>query len=407
MADQQLQSQLIEAARSTAIRSTTPPPGLSSVSDDKATSHKSTRRRRSTSKSPADASGNPRESPKQRQKTKTMPYRAGAGSGSASSRGSLMTMPAATLDPMGGEITYTPTTHRISKAKKGKKVHACEYPGCTKIFTRAEHRKRHEANHNTQPAFQCTIEGCRKPFQRADLLARHMERQHNMPAEASAFRSPYSQRSNSEASTPSARGSFSGPHMGPPASAPAPAIPQPSGTMSIGSIIEPNMHRSSEYASHTSGSGGLHELAGHPPIGTAPRSLVPELLYGLSPSGDSPLYSSSDSCYSPLSDYLQPQQALPQPFYPQESIQRPERGSIDSCFQPISIHSPLSGASPTPAWGQYDQASLGFAPEASSLPPHRPYESYSPSWPGPHGVPSYEMGVPPPHQPWQWTKVTY
>ena len=33
----------------------------------------------------------------------------------------------------GEEITYTPTTHRISKAKKGKKVHACEYPGCTKV----------------------------------------------------------------------------------------------------------------------------------------------------------------------------------------------------------------------------------------------------------------------------------
>ena len=66
---------------------------------------------------------------------------------------------------------------------------------CKQIFTRAEHRKyvvqklsedllgadchfrRHEANHNTQPAFQCTIEGCRKPFQRADLLTRHMERQ--------------------------------------------------------------------------------------------------------------------------------------------------------------------------------------------------------------------------------------
>ncbi len=33
-----------------------------------------------------------------------------------------------------GEITYTPTTHRISKAKKGKKVHACEHPGCTKVW---------------------------------------------------------------------------------------------------------------------------------------------------------------------------------------------------------------------------------------------------------------------------------
>ena len=62
-----------------------------------------------------------------------MSYGTGSGSASGSSRGSLMTMPGAALDPMGGEITYTPTTHRISKAKKGKKVHACEYPGCTKV----------------------------------------------------------------------------------------------------------------------------------------------------------------------------------------------------------------------------------------------------------------------------------
>lgn len=192
---------------------------------------------------------------------------------------------------------------------------------------------------------------------------------HNMPAEASAFRSPYSQRSTSEVSSPSTRGSFSGPLMGPSTSAPATSIPQTSGTMSIGSIIEPNMHRSSEYPSHPSAPGGLHELSGHAPIGTTPRSLVPELLYGLSPPGDSPLYSSSDSSYSPLSDYLQPQQALPQPFYPQDGIQRPERGSIDSCFQPIGVHSPLSAGAPTPAWGQYDQGALVFPPEAPSLPP--------------------------------------
>lgn len=33
-------------------------------------------------------------------------------------------------------VTYTPTTHRISKAKKGKRVHACEYPGCNKVCAR-------------------------------------------------------------------------------------------------------------------------------------------------------------------------------------------------------------------------------------------------------------------------------
>lgn len=30
-------------------------------------------------------------------------------------------------------LSYTPTTHRISKAKKGKRVHACEFPGCHKV----------------------------------------------------------------------------------------------------------------------------------------------------------------------------------------------------------------------------------------------------------------------------------
>lgn len=142
MADRQLQSQLIEAAQSTAINSNAPPTGLSSPSDDIPTSSKQTRRRESSSKSPSDASEKPRESPKQRQKTKTMPYRAGSGSGSVSSRGSLMAMPRGQLDPMGNEITYTPTTHRISKAKKGKKVHACEYPGCTKVCLFLELRSR-------------------------------------------------------------------------------------------------------------------------------------------------------------------------------------------------------------------------------------------------------------------------
>ncbi|KAL9010966.1 MAG: hypothetical protein Q9173_004151 [Seirophora scorigena] len=79
-----------------------------------------------------------------------------------------------------GEISYTPTTHRISKAKKGKKVHVCEFAGCNKVFTRAEHRKRHEANHNPEFAFQCQVEGCRKGFQRNDLLQRHLERQHEL-----------------------------------------------------------------------------------------------------------------------------------------------------------------------------------------------------------------------------------
>ncbi|KAL4797217.1 C2H2 finger domain protein [Aspergillus venezuelensis] len=79
-------------------------------------------------------------------------------------------------------ITYTPTTHRISKAKKGKRVHACEFPGCPKVFTRAEHKRRHELNHNPEALYRCTQTGCKKSFHRPDLLARHMER-HELEAQ--------------------------------------------------------------------------------------------------------------------------------------------------------------------------------------------------------------------------------
>lgn len=47
-----------------------------------------------------------------------------------SGRGSLQP---ATQPIPADEITYTPTTHRISKAKKGKKVHNCTFPGCPKV----------------------------------------------------------------------------------------------------------------------------------------------------------------------------------------------------------------------------------------------------------------------------------
>jgi len=186
---------------------------------------------------------------------------------------------------------------------------------------------------------------------------------HNMPsAEASAFRSQYRQSSASEASSPS-RGSISATHMPQQAPAPAPSLPQPSGTMSIGSIIEPNMHRSS-YDSHPGGQ-GLHEMS-HAPIGTAPRGLLPELLYGLSPSGDS-LYSSSDSCYSPISDYLQPQ-AVPHQYYPQEVIRRSQSASLEACFQPIFQQSPLSTGPAAPTWNEFDPSGMGFGPEAQCIP---------------------------------------
>lgn len=193
---------------------------------------------------------------------------------------------------------------------------------------------------------------------------------HNMPSvEASALRSQYRQGSASEASSPS-RCSVSAPPVPQQASAPAPSLPHPSSTMSIGSIIEPNMH-SSPYESQ-SGGPNLHGLH-HAQIGTGPHSLPPELLYGLTPpSGDSPLYSSSDSCYSPLSDYLQQPQAVAQQYYPHEVVQRPQSASLESWPQPMIQQSPLSAGAVPPSWGGYDPSGMSFVPEGACLPPVSP-----------------------------------
>ena len=111
-------------------RELTSPSAPSSASGEVSTSSNPAQSRRASSRSPGNtvSSGKPREPTRPRQKPKTMPYRGQAGS----SRGTGMIANPGLLNPA-EEITYTPTTHRISKAKKGKKVHACEYPGCTKV----------------------------------------------------------------------------------------------------------------------------------------------------------------------------------------------------------------------------------------------------------------------------------
>ena len=107
------------------------PSAPSSTSEVASRSSIPTRRRRASSISPSNtmSTEKPRESTRQRQKPRTMPYRGQAGS----SKGTGTIPDPGLLNPA-EEITYTPTTHRISKAKKGKKVHACEYPGCTKVW---------------------------------------------------------------------------------------------------------------------------------------------------------------------------------------------------------------------------------------------------------------------------------
>lgn len=128
MAEENYQSLPLNTSQPMFKREHTPLSGPSSASEEMSISSNPTRTKRSSiSPNTAASSGQPKGSTRQRQKAKSIPIRGQA----ESSRNSIMAMPG--LLDQEGEITYTPTTHRISKAKKGKKVHACEYPGCSKV----------------------------------------------------------------------------------------------------------------------------------------------------------------------------------------------------------------------------------------------------------------------------------
>ena len=188
-----------------------------------------------------------------------------------------------------------------------------------------------------------------------------------MPIDASSTRSDRSRGSISDISASPGGGNFAMRHLVQHTTSP---LPQTSGAMSIGSIIENNHMHHTDYRTH-SVPPSLHDQLSSQPIGTAPRSLHPELLYGLSPSGDS-LYSSSDSCYSPISDYLQAPQSISQHYqFGPEIVQRPH-SALDTCYQSLEA-SPMSVGPPTPvvgsSWTSYDPTALGFAPETHCLPP--------------------------------------
>ncbi|KAI9736844.1 MAG: hypothetical protein M1818_005895 [Claussenomyces sp. TS43310] len=90
--------------------------------------------------------------------------------GSSSHQDSLPSRVSDVADP---HVKLTPVTGRVSVAKKGRPVHTCGI--CKRVFTRAEHLRRHQLSHE-EPGYPCTVMDCQRSFHRPDLLARHMLR---------------------------------------------------------------------------------------------------------------------------------------------------------------------------------------------------------------------------------------
>lgn len=147
--------------------------------------------------------------------------------------------------------------------------------------------------------------------------------------------------------------------------APRPVMSQPAGVdaMSIGSITTEQSIRN-DYMSH---SGHSFTDLSHLAISQLPRSLPPDLVFQLSPSADSPLYS-SDSCTSPTSDYLQPQVSTPQLFTP-HSVPRSQSAILESCFQNQQLFtSPLALTPTVPSWEQFEDTALGISYDSPCTP---------------------------------------
>ncbi|EEH36532.2 hypothetical protein PAAG_06950 [Paracoccidioides lutzii Pb01] len=224
-----------------------------------------------------------------------------------------------------GPVTYTPRTHKVSKAKKGKLVHRCEYPGCNKLFSRAEHVRRHASKHDPAAIIRCEVEGCGKTFTRKDLRVRHMENKHSdiLGSRTASIRSDR-HLTSSPATTASEPHGLLSPVPFNHRHASVPAVFHEANSMSIGSMVQPGTQPDfgNEY-SVSVWSENESDLARGEIFSALPHV-----------NSDDAIYSSPDSCQSPSPDV--------HPFrFPQHTP------IVDQSFSESFYHPHLTGPSLT------------------------------------------------------------
>ncbi|KAI1407214.1 hypothetical protein F5Y13DRAFT_175465 [Hypoxylon sp. FL1857] len=70
----------------------------------------------------------------------------------------------------------SPGAYKRASRKGAPRRFSCDWPGCDKIYSRAEHLQRHQLNHDPKTIYTCDVPDCTQTFVRPDLLARHKKR---------------------------------------------------------------------------------------------------------------------------------------------------------------------------------------------------------------------------------------